>query len=754
MRRLIPTGFPIWARLLVGIFAVGLALLIPISVLVASGIGTIATETALSYLDEFGAQQAIDISQSISQSRDAFDRFADDTENQRAMLGLLRAEVVSDVSLNLPDIDRETLERLFLQGLLQRAGNTFENVRLLDRDGVIVARAAVAGPTTVTDDSDVGSPIFLAAEAALLQGRDRVFNLSYRTTPKLEYARAILWRDGTIIGYVVGRMSNARVMVQYLVRRDTLLPTTSFVADTQGTLTAPTLAVRATLGGVNPAIIERARIGQTGTDQYTRADGVDVYGYYTPISGTPFFLFSEVESAAALSRTASLFGIRVGIIVAGLAILTVLFVVIMNQLLAPPLRRLRDTAGELAQGDLTAEIPGTNRTDEIGELATGLVSMRDSLRGRIDDLQQRLELRGRDIAATQEIGRYAASQRDLQTLIDRVVDLIIERFPSIYHAQIFLLDDERRSAMVRASTGEVGRELIRRGHQLGVGSISVIGQVTDQGRTIHARDTEASQVHRPNPLLPDTRAELAIPLRVGETIIGALDVQSREREAFTDDLINVLTTMADQVAIAIQNARLFQEVERRSNEMERANRAETLRAWQIYMRDQRARVLEKTEGQPNSEQLEDLRRAAMISGQPVTGPKTTRNTYPVAVPIVVRGQILGAVEWELPAATFTPDKIELARELAARLAVSLDNARLFEESRRSAERERIVNEIAASLTAQTSIDSILQTAVREVGQALRAPKVSIRLRPADAAQPKAEHTPASIQPIARRDEQP
>jgi GAF domain-containing protein len=109
------------------------------------------------------------------------------------------------------------------------------------------------------------------------------------------------------------------------------------------------------------------------------------------------------------------------------------------------------------------------------------------------------------------------------------------------------------------------------------------------------------------------------------------------------------------------------------------------------------------------------------------GDITGHNTIPVAVPIQLRGQTLGAVEWELPLDDMNENKLQLAQELANRLAVSLENARLFEESQRATERERIVNSIAAKLTPQTEVSEILQTAVREVGQALRAPQVSIRL---------------------------
>ncbi|HRF95755.1 MAG TPA: GAF domain-containing protein, partial [Aggregatilineales bacterium] len=114
-------------------------------------------------------------------------------------------------------------------------------------------------------------------------------------------------------------------------------------------------------------------------------------------------------------------------------------------------------------------------------------------------------------------------------------------------------------------------------------------------------------------------------------------------------------------------------------------------------------------------------------GVAIIGQVTSHNTIPFAIPIQLRGQTLGAVEWEFPVSDFSQEKVQLAMELVGRLALSLDNARLFEESQRAIERERLVNDIASKLTSQTEIDGILQTAVREVGQALRVPQVSINL---------------------------
>ena len=361
-------------------------------------------------------------------------------------------------------------------------------------------------------------------------------------------------------------------------------------------------------------------------------------------------------------------------------------------------------------------------------LAASFVNMRDQVRTLIDDLENRVAARTRDISATQDISRFAATQRDLQTLMDRVVDLIVERFPNIYHAQIFLIDEDGRDAVLRASTGEIGKQLLSRGHRLGIGSLSVIGQVTQQGRLIVARDAAVSQIHRRNEFLPETRAELAIPLRVGERIIGALDVQSKIRDTFEEDQMNVLQTMADQIAVAIQNALLYEESLRRFAEIEASNRDATRHAWQEFIRDQRLDAIIKDAGFPTEVDVSDLRRAAIKRGEPVIGKITERNTIPIAIPVQLRGQVLGAVEWEIPVQTLSEEKLELAKELANRLALSLDNARLFQESQRATERERLVNNIAAKLTAQTTINDILQTAVREVGQALRSPEVSIRLR--------------------------
>ncbi len=399
---------------------------------------------------------------------------------------------------------------------------------------------------------------------------------------------------------------------------------------------------------------------------------------------------------------------------------------LINLTITPPLRALTRKMEAMQNGDYTSDLPQAGRIDEIGDVARAFHGVREQSRQIQEDLQARIDERVRDLQATEEVSYTAASQRDLQQLMDRVVNLIIDKFTNIYHAQIFLINSDRTYAILRASTGDAGQQLLSRGHRLAVGSVSVIGQVTTTGQPVVARDIAASEVHRQNEFLLDTRSELAIPLTFGDQIIGALDVQSKESDTFADDQVSVLSILASQIAVGIENARLYQESTARLQEINLMNRQAVTQAWGEYMSGRRKVRLQSHAGMSTETDLDNLREEAIATGDPVVGEVSNYNTVPIAVPIMLREEILGAVEWEIPTDQYDYTKVLLAQELVNRLAVSLDNARLFQESQRATNRERLVNEIAARLAAETDLDQILQTAVREVGQALQVPEVSIQ----------------------------
>ncbi|PJF27441.1 MAG: hypothetical protein CUN53_04040 [Phototrophicales bacterium] len=730
---------PLWFKIFLGISIVATLLVIPTIALMQTGIYELNLEAGKLFTAEIGAQRADSIATAINNAHLQISRFALETENLRLFHSLLLGSGVDRAAINLPTVRAADAARLFRSTLLNPATSIYDYIRLVDRSGNVIAQSSlIPGGVLATNLNNLtDNSTFLAALNADLQGQDRAIVVNPAEAAggqaPIELIEVVRWRDGSTIGFLIARLNYDRVLLNHLRLAPTWFTPTSqdallFLTTREGALIVVSDYRQAAERAKNGLPALRALNGQRGTEVFQRSQNADeIIAFYSPIAGTPLALVVQLNAGASFGVALSYFTQRAFVLIIGAVALVGILVLLFNQLIVPPINRLRNAAQAFASGDLIAPVPDAARGDEIGDLAISFVSMREAIRNQFGEQEMRLSRREREFAATQEIGRVATTQRDLQRLMDSVVELITQRFSNIYHAQIFLNDAENVYAVLRASTGDAGRELLARGHRLAIGSVSVIGQATGQGRVIVARDTAASPVHRRNELLPDTRAELAIPLRVGDTVIGALDVQSKLGNAFTEGQISVLQTMADQVAIAIENARLYEEAARRAAEIEEGNRRATQRAWADFMRDQRSMTLSRHAGAQTDTDISELRRQAQREGRTLIGRPTERGTIPIAVPITLRGQILGAVEWELPAQGFGEDKVELAEELAARLAVSLDNARLFQESRRAVERERVVNLIAGRLAAQTSIDNLLKTAIREAGQAVRAPAVGIRL---------------------------
>jgi signal transduction histidine kinase/DNA-binding response OmpR family regulator len=182
------------------------------------------------------------------------------------------------------------------------------------------------------------------------------------------------------------------------------------------------------------------------------------------------------------------------------------------------------------------------------------------------DFEETLRRQNDYLATSSEIGRLITSTLDLDTLFSQAVNLIRERF-EFYHVAIFITEETGFNTVLKSATGEAGEEMLQRKHSLQVGSRSIVGSVTATSNPMVVNNTALDQIHRPNPLLPDTRSEAAIPLRIGNRAIGALDLQAKDIDAFTPDDIAVLQTLADQIAIAIDNARSYELAQQAIEEM-------------------------------------------------------------------------------------------------------------------------------------------------------------------------------------------
>lgn len=354
--------------------------------------------------------------------------------------------------------------------------------------------------------------------------------------------------------------------------------------------------------------------------------------------------------------------------------------------------------------------------------------------------QERLSLEARRSAdlleASATIGQVMARLLDLEELMNRAVEIIRDRF-GFYHVQIFLIDEAREYAVLRASTGEVGQQLLARQHRLALDSRSVVGRVARSGEAVVARDTDRDERHAFNELLPETRAELALALVDGETVIGVLDAQSTRSNAFTPIEIQALQVMASQLATAIRNARLFATQERNVNEnkrlfldtetslreIQRLNRQLSRQAWVDYLGRSATpdRVTVDADQLDFSGEWTPAMEEAVRRRRPISSPDRART----AVPIELRGEVIGAIEVETEAAH--AESIELLQAVAQRLAVSLDNARLIEEVQAASVQEQRVSEVVARFPATSSIDELLQVSLAGLAETFGAETATIRL---------------------------
>lgn len=412
----------------------------------------------------------------------------------------------------------------------------------------------------------------------------------------------------------------------------------------------------------------------------------------------------------------------------------------LSQILVRPITRLTMTAKKVAAGDLTAQATVETK-DEIGTLAVTFNNMTNELRNVVSSLEERVQARTEQLRASAEVGRTAASVLDPDDLLRSVVNLITERF-GFYYAAVFTSDSQGRYAILREATGEAGSALKAQGHQLEIGGQSMVGNAIARRRLRIALDVGAEAIRFANPLLPDTRSEIALPLVVGDQVLGALDVQSTEEAAFDESNAAVLQSMADQIAIALSNALSYTEtqaVARRSRALFAASRevgrvqadvADTIRAMMQAAADtleydrwcvltfnevRTALVTIAAHDWPNSTDTLDVqeqanhplvRSALHNEALQINDPRDARwqelaaahLSNLLSVPIVARGTLIGVVGVSRSiGAALTDDDVEVGRSLATLAAIAIENYRLLESSQRTL---RELDEVNRRLTGE------------------------------------------------------
>lgn len=368
--------------------------------------------------------------------------------------------------------------------------------------------------------------------------------------------------------------------------------------------------------------------------------------------------------------------------------------------------RLNDMVHRLQESEVTL----TERNRELQELSQGLEK-------RVAERTQALDRRAILLQAAADVGAAAARFRNLDELLGQVTYLISKRF-GFYHVGIFLRDEQGEYAVLRAANSEGGKRMLARGHKLKIGLTGIVGYVAGMGEARIALNVGQDAVFFDNPDLPETRSEMALPLIIADKILGVLDVQSTQETAFSEVDITALKVLADQVAIAIENARLFAESQAALENLRRAYGETSRSGWQRLLRERRTEIgyvsLAEGEVAPVSEAAspESLKavktRQAVISNDGAT----------LHLPIEVRGETIGTIRLDKPASggRWASDDLALANSLAEQLGTALESARLYDEISQRAEREYAIADITSKIGASVHFDTILHATVQELAQ--------------------------------------
>jgi GAF domain-containing protein len=348
----------------------------------------------------------------------------------------------------------------------------------------------------------------------------------------------------------------------------------------------------------------------------------------------------------------------------------------------------------------------TKTQEAAHQMLDTLQSERSTLEQGIEERTVGLNRKSDQLRATSYIARKTAEVQDLASLLNMVARLVTDQF-GFYHTGVFLINETGDQAVLQAASSEGGQRMIERGHALSVGTQGIVGYVAAQKKPRIALDVGSDAVFFNNPDLPMTHSELALPLLVRNKVLGVLDIQSEKPQAFTPDDIDVLQTLSDQVAIAIENARLLDETQAAIVQLEALTSLRTRESWRQKLHE-KSRVFTYTPLGLRAEKLPQNENEA------------------ISAPIILRGQKIGniSIARKGEAAWSKLDK-ELIEEVAGQVGLAVDNIRLLEEATERAKQEQTIGKLAARFSQSLDLDTLLQTAARELGQLPDVSEVSV-----------------------------
>ncbi|MBI9048389.1 MAG: GAF domain-containing protein [Anaerolineaceae bacterium] len=472
---------------------------------------------------------------------------------------------------------------------------------------------------------------------------------------------------------------------------------------------------------------------------------VNVLGSVKPVTNTDWkviYVFDQSSSIGQIDRQADILVLMTAVLTA----LVSMIAINRASTIISPITDLTITADKIASGDLTAK-SGIESSDELGTLSSVFNLMTKQLQSLINDLEDRvlartrdlneqnqlLRLRSQQIQTVSDVARNITQTVELEVLLRRVTILISERF-NFYHVGVFLVDEKGEYAILRSANSKGGAEMLNNNHRLRVGHVGIVGYVTGTGRPRIATNVGEDAVYFDNPFLPDTRSEMALPLIIGDTIIGALDVQSTEPNAFSNEDIELFSALSDQIAIAITNNRLYTETAAALEELESIHRQYLRQEWEKETDKKYIQAYQYTPQGVSALQNApvDMIPSEIQAGKPVIhrteADEDGMMETTIDIPIVVRGESIGMIRMQdevKKGLEFNENEAEIIQQISDQIAIALENARLFEQTVKRAEREKKVMEITNQFRSTNNSQQMLSIAIEAIQKELRTTRTQV-----------------------------
>ncbi len=544
---------------------------------------------------------------------------------------------------------------------------------------------------------------------------------------KVPLAHPETWTEETIpVGLAIVEQSLDAQVIALL--RDQLGLDVGLVRD--GQLLMTSLDGAAVESGANLAAGEIIRLNQD--EFYYAQESIDFSG---PVAANlEAVVFSPVSELTWLTQKLRL---QIGLAsIVAIVLTSVIVYVGIQYLVSRPLKGLMQGVQLISAGNLTQAVPVRSR-DELGQLAVAFNDMTEKLRQTmvqlrelVDSLEQRVAARTYHLETVAAVSEHLSGILHLEELMAEVVNQVKEKF-GYYHAHIYLLDEEQRDLVVVAGTGPAGEEMKAKGHHIPLDApASLVARAARRNEIVSVENVREAEDWLPNPLLPETRSEMAVPILLEGRVVGVLDVQEDKISGLDEGDENLLRSLANQVAVAMRNAHLFEQVEAALAEAHAAQEHYVEQVWQKteiaprYGQHLYARPGAAPLDEAKRQRLAEVRRQALEEDQAVVvtleGDRAQQKS--LVAPITLRNKTIGTLQLHTGRAdqVWDDDDLAVIEAVVDQLAQTAENLRLFDETRGQARREQTIREITDKMRAATSLEQLIRTTTTELGERLAA----------------------------------